>query len=72
MDVKLKLPSRVGLPTRAGGAVDTRQRRALARLGLAGVSAYVQKLELARDIVAAVRAAHDGETFVSKPPAGEH
>ena len=47
MDVKLKLPSRAGLPARASGAVDTRQRRALARLGLAGVSAYVAPTLLA-------------------------
>jgi len=47
MDVKLKQHPRNGLPARAGGAVDTRQRRALARLGLASVSAYVAPTLLA-------------------------
>lgn len=47
MDVKLKLHPKNGLPTRAGGAVDSRQRRALARLGLASASAYAAPTLLA-------------------------
>jgi hypothetical protein len=47
MDVKLKLQSRNSRPKRAGGGVDTRQRRALARLGLASASAYAAPTLLA-------------------------
>ncbi len=47
MDVKLKLHPDNGPPTRAGGAVDTRQRRALARLGLASATAYAAPTLLA-------------------------
>ena len=47
MDLKLKLHPENGLPTHADGAVDTRQRRALARLGLASVSAYAAPTLLA-------------------------
>ena len=45
MDTKPKPQCKTGRP--AGNVVDSRQRRALARLGLAGASAYVAPTLLA-------------------------